>query len=196
MDSRRQQLGKVFVSHSSIDKTFVRRLTSRLSNEGFSIWLDEKELWVGDSLTNKISTAIEAARAVIVVISANALASPWLSYELSSAAHRMVAGKCRLIPVLIGNVDPPPELRGLLYADCRPGKRGGIRKIIEALDGEATLAARAAATVASTSAVIRSRGYGSPRARIRRDGLCFDGLERDPNDQLGSGLHRTRRPFG
>lgn len=166
MDWRRHELGKVFLSHSSIDKPFVRRLTSRLRSEGFSIWLDEKELLVGDSLTGKISHALESARVVIIVISTHAIASPWLGYELRSAASRMIAGKCRLIPVLIGDVDPPPELRGLLFADCRPGRRGGMKKIIDALDAEADCAALEAATVESADPLVRSRGYDAALDKV------------------------------
>ena len=50
---KKHLLGKVFISHSSLDKPFVRRLTRRLEKEGFRVWLDERELVAGDSLGKK-----------------------------------------------------------------------------------------------------------------------------------------------
>jgi len=41
-------LGEIFISHSSLDKPFVRRLARRIEKSGFSVWLDEKELIAGE----------------------------------------------------------------------------------------------------------------------------------------------------
>lgn len=138
MEYWRKALGKIFLSHASVDKAFVRRLKRRLEEEGYDTWLDEKDLLVGDPLATKIFEAIHTARVVIVVVSEASVASNWLKHELNAAARRMVEGKCRLIPVLIGNVEPPAEVESLLYADCRKGRRHGVRRILEALKYEAS----------------------------------------------------------
>jgi TIR domain len=110
----------------------------KLEAEGYKTWLDEHVLLVGDALGTKISQAIKDARVVIVVVSEASLGSRWLSFELNAATQRMIEGSCRLLPVLIGDVEPPSEVQGLLYADCRRGRRGGLRKILETLDFEAS----------------------------------------------------------
>lgn len=137
MEYWRKALGKIFLSHASADKGFVRRLKGRLEEEGYETWLDEKDLLVGDPLATKIFEAIHSARVVIVVVSEASITSNWLKHEVNAAARRMVEGKCRLIPVLIGNVEPPAEVESLLYADCRKG-RHGTRRILEALEYEAS----------------------------------------------------------
>src|SRR4051794_31607676 len=110
-------LGKIFVSHSSVDKVWVRRFEKRLRAEDYDTWLDEKEIDVGDALAAKISEGLRDAKVVVVVVSAASLASRWLRYELDIATERMVAGHCRVLPVLIDDVDVPPEVAGRLYAD-------------------------------------------------------------------------------
>jgi hypothetical protein len=105
-------LGKIFISHSSTDKPFVRRLIKRLEEEGFHAWLDEKELLVGDPLSEQIAEALRRARVVIVVVSPTSIRSRWLRYELNLATERMVKGMCRVIPVVVSESDLPPEVAG------------------------------------------------------------------------------------
>ena len=50
---------KIFLSHSSKDKEFVRKLADDLKTYGLSVWFDEWEIKVGDSITNKISQGID-----------------------------------------------------------------------------------------------------------------------------------------
>lgn len=116
---------------------FVRRLAQRLSDEGFPVWLDEHELKAGDRLAETIAEVLSQCRVVLVVVSKASRRSRWLSYELSLATERMVAGKCRVIPVVIGDVEPPRSVRDVLYADFRRSFRDGLSSIVTALKYEA-----------------------------------------------------------
>jgi hypothetical protein len=78
-------LGEIFLSHSSVDKTFVRQLTQRIENEGFRVWLDERALVAGDPLAKKISEAVDSANVILVVVSEVSIQSRWLSFELNKA---------------------------------------------------------------------------------------------------------------
>jgi hypothetical protein len=133
-------LGKVFISHSSLDKPFVRRLTKRLWTEGYDVWLDEKELVPGDALSHRLSETLAQSKVVIVVVTQNSLNSRWLKFELNKATERMVQGQCRVIPALKGAVELPPELRSVIYADFRRSFAEGIAGILRALNHEAQLA--------------------------------------------------------
>jgi len=74
---RKTPLGKIFLSHSSIDKPFVRKLDQHLKRAGYETWLDEKELIGGDPLAKEIGKAIEAARLINVVVSDASTRSRW-----------------------------------------------------------------------------------------------------------------------
>lgn len=143
--SARHQLGKVFISHSSADKAFVRKLAEKLGAIGFQTWLDEKELLVGDSLPRKISEGVRSAPVVLVVASEAATKSTWLKFELNHATQRMIEGKSRVIPVVIDEAELPPEVTGLLYADFRASWANGFKSIVTALDHEAQVKARSGA---------------------------------------------------
>jgi TIR domain. len=134
----------VFVSHSSADKAFVRRLARRIQAERFGVWLDEHELIPGDRLSEKIAEALQDAKVVLVVVSKASVKSKWLAFELNLAAERMVKGTCRVIPVVIGDVEPPAAVQGLLFADFRRSFANGLKAILTALRYEAKQATRRA----------------------------------------------------
>ncbi len=140
-----QNLGKVFISHTAADKPFVRSLADRIEANGFQVWLDERALIVGDPLTHSISRALAEARVVLVIVSASSISSRWLSYELNIATDRMIKGFCRVIPIVIDDANLPPEVRGLLYADCRGSIDSGWQSILTALQYESRQAAMNAA---------------------------------------------------
>jgi hypothetical protein len=136
MISNKDLIGEVFISYSSLDKSFVRKLTTRIQKEGYSVWVDEHKLIVGDPLANKISIALKDSKIILVIISSASLKSKWLKYELNNATEMMIQGKARLIPVVIEDVSLLPEVQGILYADFRRSFKYGIKSIFTALQYE------------------------------------------------------------
>ncbi|MGW2234582.1 toll/interleukin-1 receptor domain-containing protein [Streptomyces sp. NPDC001759] len=172
----RDAIGKIFISHSSLDKPFVRRrIVTPLNAAGYDTWLDERELLPGDPLSRKVSQGIKNAKVLLVVISAASMASNWLNYELNVAAELMIKGALRLIPVVIDDVQLPPELEGRLYVDMRKGVRGGLKKITDALKHEESRYPRppVPASVVSESSYVRGRAYEKLLAD-EADGKSFD----------------------
>ena len=130
-------MDKFFLSHSSIDKPFVRKLARRIEKEGFRVWLDEKKLVAGDPLGKTISEALDSASVVLVVVSRASVSSRWLSFELNKATERMVQGQCRVIPVVVEKIDLPAEVKGLMFADFTSSFRFGFKAVLTALQHEA-----------------------------------------------------------
>lgn len=64
-------MSSIFLSHSSNDKPFVRKLAADLRRAGFYVWVDEAEIKVGDSLIEKIEDGIDNTDFLGVVISQN-----------------------------------------------------------------------------------------------------------------------------
>jgi hypothetical protein len=109
---------KIFLSHSSKDKAFTRKLASRLADYDIEFWLDEAEINVGDSLMIRISSAIEETDFIAVVLSHESVNSHWVQVELQMAMNRELSDKqVRVLPILIEKCEIPMFLRDKLYAD-------------------------------------------------------------------------------
>lgn len=90
----------VFISHASEDKdAVVRPLANALIAEGLSVWFDEFELKIGDSLRRKIDQGLANSRVGLVVLSQPFIAKGWTNYELDGIVTRAVSGEQVLLPI-------------------------------------------------------------------------------------------------
>jgi TIR domain len=90
----------VFISHASEDKASVARpLAEKLRQEGFSVWLDENELFIGDSLRTKIDQGLAESRFGVVIISPAFFSKDWPQRELNGLAARETARQKVIMPI-------------------------------------------------------------------------------------------------
>ncbi len=78
-------LDRLFISHSSQDDDYVRRLREALDLHGMPGWIDSRELRGGDPLWAEIEKAIDASSGYAVVVSPGSLQSKWVGKELRHA---------------------------------------------------------------------------------------------------------------
>lgn len=90
----------VFISHASEDKDdVVRPLANALREAGLSVWYDEFELRIGDSLRRKIDRGLGSSRFGVVVLSQAFFGKGWPEYELDGLVTKAVSGDQVLLPV-------------------------------------------------------------------------------------------------
>ncbi|MEH1910730.1 MAG: DUF1883 domain-containing protein [Nostoc sp.] len=90
----------VFISHASEDKDeIVRPLANALKNEGLSVWYDEFELKIGDSLRRKIDRGLANSRVGLVILSQSFISKGWTNYELDGIVTRTITGEQILLPI-------------------------------------------------------------------------------------------------
>lgn len=128
---------RVFLSHSSQDKAFTRRLSDDLKRNGARVWLDEAALEPGVQWKQQLDRAIVDNDFVIAVLTPVSIESTWVQYEIRRAlAHGEREGRIKLIPLLLRRCNVPPELARLQLVDF--SKRGsyarGLRRLIETFE--------------------------------------------------------------
>ena len=133
---------RVFLSHSSLDKErFATGFAERLRANGVEVWYDDWELRPGDSLVDRIfEHGLGNADVFIVILSANSIDSKWVKEELNNAAIRTIEGQCRIVPVVLDDVEVPAVLRDKLYqeiADCT-AYEDAFRRILDGIFNERT----------------------------------------------------------
>ena len=90
----------VFISHASEDKDeIVRPLALALQNQRLSVWYDEFELKIGDSLRRKIDKGLANSKFGIVVLSKHFIEKGWTNYELDGIITRAITGEQILLPI-------------------------------------------------------------------------------------------------
>lgn len=90
----------VFLSHASEDKDEIARpLAEALGRLDVSVFLDEIEMKIGDSLRRKIDQGIRSSRFAAVVFSTHFFGKGWTQYELDGIVTMSVAGEQNLLPI-------------------------------------------------------------------------------------------------
>ena len=83
----------VFISYASEDKDkVVQPLVQALEMGGLTVWYDDLELKIGDSLRRSIDQGIGASRFGIVVLSKAFFNKGWPNYELDGLVTKAVSG--------------------------------------------------------------------------------------------------------
>lgn len=128
---------QVFISHSSKDKPRVRKLADDLMREGISVWIDEAEIQIGDSILEKINQALLYSDIVLAVLSKNSIKSSWVKKEIETAFAKNLKGASSLIiPVLLDRLKPneiPPAIRNVKWVDLSKDYDAGLNELTRAL---------------------------------------------------------------
>lgn len=104
-------MADIFLSYASEDRATAGQVASQLEALGFSVWWD-RQIPAGMTWRQVIESALNEMGCMVVLWSANSLASTWVSEEAEEARMR---GK--LVPALLEPVLPPLGFRGIQAAD-------------------------------------------------------------------------------
>jgi len=127
-------MARIFISHSSNNKEFVRRLSEDLRALGHSPWLDEWQIKVGDCIVSSIQAGLQESDYIIVVLSPAAVASGWVEREWKDAYWTEVtAGRKIVLPVLLTDCEVPNLIRTKKYADFRSKYEIGLATLCQAI---------------------------------------------------------------
>jgi toxoflavin biosynthesis protein ToxD len=130
---------RVFLCHSSNDKSIVRELYQKLQTQiWLQPWLDEEELFPGMDWNLEIEKAVEDADAIIVCLSRNSITKEgYVQREIRIAldyADYKPDGTLFIIPVRLEECTPPKRLARWQYADYFEGQRErGMQRLLISL---------------------------------------------------------------
>lgn len=108
----------VFISHATNDMEFSRALASDIMNLGYSVFLDDWSIDLGDNIINKINEGLDKASILIPIISKDFIGSvfcldEWTSFYMRYAKTR----KNSILPIIIDDSDIPALMSAIKY--CR-----------------------------------------------------------------------------
>ncbi len=91
-----------FLSYSSKDDEFARRLYNDLQGKNVRTWFAPEDLKIGDRFRSRIDESIRIHDKLVIILSANSVNSDWVETEVESAMEReRKEGKDVLFPIAI-----------------------------------------------------------------------------------------------
>jgi TIR domain len=109
---RRREAYRVFISHSHKDRWIARqclRLIEDLGGGRIEAFLDERDIEVGQRITEEILEAIRCCDEFMVLLSANSKDRPWVTFEIGAACSHS-----KPVMAILHNLNPQ-EMPEMLY---------------------------------------------------------------------------------
>ncbi len=82
------QFYSCFISYSSKDRDFAKRLHADLQNKGVRCWFAPEDLKIGDRFRDRIDESIRLHDKLLLILSENSVSSQWVRDEVEAAFER------------------------------------------------------------------------------------------------------------
>ena len=127
-------MANVFISHRGSDVGPAEQLAGEIRAAGHSVWLDEWELQVGDSIVGQMNAGLSGSTYVVLCYSSQGVEAPWMSREWMSALARQLGGaNVKLLPVILTGGTPPAILADIKYVDLTKDWASGVQQLLRAV---------------------------------------------------------------
>lgn len=113
-------MARIFISYASPDTVFALRLANNIQLLGHSVWIDQREIAVGDDMPRKIGEGIDQSDYIVVILSKSTVYSSWVDKELQiKYIEEITYRRTAILPIIIEDCPIPPFLRSRRFADFR-----------------------------------------------------------------------------
>jgi hypothetical protein len=112
------QIKDAFISYASPDRAWALWIGHQLRSAGYSTILQHLDFGPGQNFVQRMHAATEQTRRTIAIFSPAYFASRWTAPEWEAAWVKDPQGeKSLLVPIRVGNCDPPGLLKAISYID-------------------------------------------------------------------------------
>jgi TIR domain len=125
----------VFLSYSTKDLSIIEKIAERLRESDVTVWFDQHEILIGESILEKIEWGLNSSRLCLVALSKNYVTSHWAMQEFQTMFTRQIErGAITVLPVLLEQCDIPSILAKHRYADIRNDFEFGMTELIQTIN--------------------------------------------------------------
>ena len=128
-------MSNIFVSHRVGDAAEALRLAEDMRLAGHSVWLDEWEISIGDSIVERMEEGLQGSTYLVLCYSDAGVLSPWVSREWMSALARQLEGHdVQILPVMLTGNLAPAILADIYAADLRTDWNKGLTLLLRSIN--------------------------------------------------------------
>jgi len=121
--------GRIFISHSSLDRHIAETLCAALEEHGLHCWISSRDVPGGDNFQEAVFRAIRSTKVMVLVFTANANRSDEIKKELALASQSRLI----VIPLRVEDVTPDDafafELATRQWIDAFPNWERAMRRL-------------------------------------------------------------------
>lgn len=121
--------GIIYFAYSPKDKEIADYFKENLSSRGYRCLPEEDSYKLGDNIYERMDRELSRSKALIVIISPN---SKGMKY-VNQPVKLMKKKKKKILPILVGDVDPPQILSGVLSTDYTKEAGKTLYLVLDAL---------------------------------------------------------------
>jgi hypothetical protein len=107
----------VFISYSHQDRFIAEVLAQRLNRVGYHTWVDFRGIVGGSEWRQSIENGLNHSLVCLILMTPESLASEYVRYEIGRAQDN----RCAIVPLMVRDCRPLPELEKYQYVDFRRG---------------------------------------------------------------------------
>lgn len=134
LEFNKEKNKKVFLSHSSYDKSIVISVALDLKERGINTWLDAFDILPGESIMSKINDGLEECSYALLFLSKYSVKSNWVTKEWETMLWDEInLGKIKVIPIKLEECEIPKILQSKKYIDLSENYSEGLNRIIQTL---------------------------------------------------------------
>ena len=131
---RREYKYDVFLSHSSDDKSLVRKLAALLKERGLRVWFDEWNIKPGDDIWYQVERGLGDSYALILCMTPSTFGSDWVTLERNTRLFLDPLNKDRrFIPLLMKSCKVPSTIQRYKYINGKKIDARLAREILECI---------------------------------------------------------------
>jgi hypothetical protein len=94
------QFNSCFISYSSVDEEFAKRLHARMRQAGLRVWFAPEDIKGGEKVLEQVDRAIHIHDKLLLVLSDASMRSGWVTTELRRARNvELGEGRRKLFPI-------------------------------------------------------------------------------------------------
>lgn len=135
---KQDELFDVFLCHNSEDKKTMRELCTRLKQDGIKTWFDEEQLPPGRPWQDELEKQIERIKTAAVFVGKKGI-GPWQQPEIRAFLQEFVKRRCPVIPVILSDCTPIPQLplflNQLTWVDFRKDTPDPYKQLLWGITG-------------------------------------------------------------